>query len=221
MTRVLVVAAHPDDELLGLGATVARHVEAGDEVTAVIVSEGATSRYAEGADRALRDAAGAAAAVLGVRDLRFLGMEDQRLDAVPLLDVVRPIEKIRAEIRPDVVYAHHWGDLNRDHRVVSEAAMVACRPVGDAYPRRVLCFETPSSTEWSSPDLSLQFVPTVFVDATATIEKKLRAMACYATEVRPAPHPRSLESLRARAQYWGQIVGRNYAEAFVLVRDVS
>src|SRR5262249_12273982 len=109
MTRVLVVAAHPDDELLGLGATVARHVEAGDEVTAVIVSEGATSRYAEGADRALRDAAGAAAAVLGVRDLRFLGMEDQRLDAVPLLDVVRPIEKIRAEIRPDVVYAHHWG----------------------------------------------------------------------------------------------------------------
>ncbi len=221
MTRVLVVAAHPDDELLGLGATVARHVEAGDEVTAVIVSEGATSRYAEGADRALRDAAHAAAAVLGVRDLRFLGMEDQRLDALPLLEVIRPVERICAELRPDVVYAHHWGDLNRDHRIVSEATMVACRPVGGAYPRRLLCFETPSSTEWSSPEPSLQFVPTAFVDATTTIEKKLEAMACYATEVRPAPHPRALSSLRSRAQYWGQIVGKSYAEAFVLVREVS
>ena len=221
MTRVLVLAAHPDDELLGLGATVARHVEAGDDVTTVIVSEGATSRYANGADRTLRDAAHAAAQVLGVRDLRFLGLPDQRLDTLPLLDVTRPIEKICAELRPDVVYTHHWGDLNRDHRVVAEAAMVACRPVGDAFPRRLLCFETPSSTEWSSPDPSLQFVPTVFVDATATIDKKLRAMACYASEVRPAPHPRALESLRARAQYWGQIVGKSYAEAFVLVREIS
>jgi LmbE family N-acetylglucosaminyl deacetylase len=221
MTRVLVVAAHPDDELLGLGATVARHVEAGHEVTAVIVSEGATSRYASGAEQTLRDAARAAAATLGVTDLRFLGLADQKLDALPLMEVIRPIEQIVAEIRPQVVYAHHWGDLNRDHRVVSEATMVACRPVGDAFPRRVLAFETPSSTEWSAPDVSLQFVPTVFVDATGTIEKKLRAMACYTTEVRPAPHPRALESLRSRAQYWGQIVGKSYAEAFVLVREIT
>ena len=220
MTRVLVIAAHPDDELLGLGGTVARHVREGDEVTAVVVSEGATSRYQSGAEDDLRASGRAAAAILGTRELRFLGLRDQRLDAEPILDVIRPIEAIVRELRPEVVYTHHWGDLNRDHRVVSEAAMVACRPVGDGYPRRLYCFETPSSSEWSSTDLSLQFVPNHFVDVTATIEDKLRAMACYATEVRPAPHPRALESLRARAAYWGQIVGRAYAEPFVLVREL-
>ena len=98
--------------------------------------------------------------------------------------------------------------------------MVACRPIGDRYPRRVLCFETPSSSEWSSPDPSLVFAPNHFVDVSTTIDRKLEAMARYKTELRPAPHPRSLESLRARAQYWGQIVSVAYAEPFVVVRDV-
>ena len=220
MSRVLVIAAHPDDELLGLGGTVARHAAAGDEVTCVVVSEGASSRYESGADEALRASGRAAAAILGTRELRFLGMRDQYLDGMPIIEVTRPVEAVVRELRPDVVYTHHWGDLNRDHRVVSEAVMVACRPVGDEYPRQVLCFETPSSSEWSSPDLSLAFVPNHFVDVSATIEKKLAAMACYTTEVRPHPHPRALESLRARAAYWGQIVGRAYAEAFVVVREV-
>jgi len=220
MTRVLVIAAHPDDELLGLGGTVARHAAAGDEVTAVIVSEGATSRYASGADEALRESARAAAAVLGTREPLFLGLRDQYLDAQTILEVIRPVEEAVRSARPDIVYTHHWGDLNRDHRVVSEAVMVACRPVGDGYPPRLYCFETPSSSEWSSTDHSLQFVPNHFVDIAATVDVKLRAMACYQTEVRPAPHPRALESLRARAAYWGQIVSRPYAEAFVLVREV-
>jgi LmbE family N-acetylglucosaminyl deacetylase len=218
--NVLVLAAHPDDELLGVGATVARHAAAGDSVTAVIVSEGASARYAEGADRTLREHGQAAAKLLGVKDVRFLGLRDQHLDAGPVIDVIQPIERVMDEVRPEVVYTHHWGDLNRDHRVVSEAAMVACRPVGDHYPRKVLMFETPSATEWSWPEPSLQFVPTLFVDVTATLETKLRAMACYQTEVRPAPHPRSLEALRARAQYWGQIVHVSYAEAFVVAREV-
>jgi LmbE family N-acetylglucosaminyl deacetylase len=218
--NILVLAAHPDDELLGLGGTVARHVRDGDKVTAVIVSEGATSRYTAGTEDGLRADGEAAAAILGVKDLRFLGLRDQYLDDLPITDVIRPIEKIVAELRPDVVYAHHWGDLNRDHRVVSEAAMVACRPVGDAYPPTFLTFETPSSSEWSAPDVAMQFIPNHFVDITATIDDKLRAMACYKSEVRPHPHPRALESLRARAAYWGQIVGRPYAEAFVVVRTV-
>lgn len=218
--RVLVIAAHPDDELLGLGATVAAHAAAGDEVVSVVVSEGASVRYEDGADRTLQACGRKAAEVLGVRSLRFLGLPDQRLDGRPIIDVIQPIESIVSELAPEVVYTHHWGDLNRDHRVVSEAVMVACRPVGPSYPRRLLCFETPSSSEWSSTDLSLQFVPNTFVDVTATIEKKLEAMACYPTELRPAPHPRSLEALRSRAQYWGQIVGRAYAEAFVLVREL-
>jgi LmbE family N-acetylglucosaminyl deacetylase len=218
--RVLVIAAHPDDELLGLGATVARHADAGDEVTSLVVSDGATSRYEEGADRTLQDAGRAAARILGVRELRFLGLPDQRLDTLPILEVIQRVERVVGEISPHIVYTHHWGDVNRDHRVVSEAVMVACRPIGPDHPKRLLCFETPSSSEWSSTDPSLTFIPNYFVDVTATIDRKLEAMACYATEVRPAPHPRSLEALRSRAQYWGQIVTRPFAEAFVLVREV-
>ena len=219
--RVLVFAAHPDDELLGLGATLARHAAAGDEVTCVIVSEGASARYPSGADEELRSSGRAAASVLGTHDLRFLGLRDQHLDELPVIEVTRPLEAIVTELRPHLVYTHHWGDLNRDHRVVSEAVMVACRPVADGAPRRLLCFETPSSTEWSSTDPSLAFLPNVFHDVGATIDRKLQAMACYRTEVRPHPHPRSLESLRTRAAYWGQHAGLAYAEPFVLVREIG
>lgn len=218
--KVLVIAAHPDDELLGLGGTLARHTREGDVVNVVIVSEGASSRYAEESTSLLQQNCRQAAQILGVQDVCFLGMRDQYLDAQPITEMIRPVEKIVHEIKPDVVYTHHWGDLNRDHRVVSEAVMVAARPVGDHYPRRVLCYETPSSSEWSSPDIALQFVPNYFVDITSSMETKLQAMTCYSTEVRPAPHPRSLESLRSRAQYWGQIIGKPYAEGFVLVREV-
>jgi LmbE family N-acetylglucosaminyl deacetylase len=218
--RVMVIAAHPDDEVLGVGGTVARHAAAGDQVTALIVSEGATSRYPSGADEELRAAARAAAARLGAGEPRFLGLRDQHLDALPVLEVIRPIEAALGELRPEVVYTHHWGDLNRDHRVVAEAALVACRPVAAAAPRRVLCFETPSSTEWSPADLAPRFAPTVFVDVAATLEAKLAAMACYPTEVRPHPHPRALESLRARAAYWGQHAALASAEPFVLAREV-
>jgi LmbE family N-acetylglucosaminyl deacetylase len=215
--KVLVFAAHPDDELLGVGATLARHAAAGDDVVCVVVSEGASSRYPSGADEELRAAGRAAAAILGTRELRFLGLRDQYLDDLPIIEIIRPLEKIVAEIRPDVVYTHHWGDLNRDHRVVGEAAAVACRPVAAGAPRRLLCFEIPSSTEWN---VAAPFQPTSFVDVGATIEKKLAAMACYTTEVRPHPHPRALESLRARAAYWGQHCGVAYAEPFVLFREV-
>jgi LmbE family N-acetylglucosaminyl deacetylase len=219
--RVVVFAAHPDDELLGLGGTVARHADAGDEVIAVIASEGGTSRYTSEATAALETASRAAAEILGIREVRFLGFADQRMDTVPLIEVTKKVEAVLGELRPQVVYTHHWGDLNRDHRVVSEAVQVACRPVGGDYPTRLYCFETPSSSEWSAPDPASQFVPTRFVDVTATIERKLRAMACYTSEVRPAPHPRSLEALRARAALWGHTVGRTYAEAFVVLREVD
>lgn len=219
--RVLIFAAHPDDELLGLGGTVAKHVDAGDDVVAVIASEGASARYADGAAGVLEQHCRAAAKILGIRDLHFLGLGDQRLDTKPMIEVTQALESVMRTVRPDAVYLHHWGDLNRDHRVVAEAALVACRPVGPDYPSRLYCFETPSSSEWSAPDPACHFVPTRFVDVTATIERKLAAMACYTTELRPAPHPRSLEALRARAATWGHTVGRPYAEAFVVVRELA
>jgi LmbE family N-acetylglucosaminyl deacetylase len=219
--RVLVFAAHPDDELLGLGGTVARHSAAGDDVTAVIAAEGTAADHAEGAARRLEEHARAAARILGVRDVRFLRLPDQRLDTLPLLELTARVETAVREVAPEVVYTHHWGDLNRDHRIVCEAVQVACRPVGTASPRRLYCFETPSSSEWGTPDSASQFVPTRFVDVTGTVEAKLRAMACYETAIRAHPHPRSLEALRARAATWGSVIGRPYAEPFVLVREVD
>ena len=218
--RILVVAAHPDDEILGVGATVARHVAAGDSVTSLLVADGASSRYPDGAHQTLQACARRAAEVLGVRDIRFLGLKDQRLDAMPILEVIRAVERVVSDVAPEVVYTHHWGDLNRDHRVVSEAVLVACRPVGESYPRRLLCFETPSSSEWSTPDPQSQFAPTSFVDIGASLDVKLSAMACYPTELRPPPHPRGLDSLRSRAKYWGQLVSLDYAEPFAVVREV-
>ncbi len=218
--KVLIVAAHPDDELLGVAGTIARHVDDGDEVTCVVCSEGATARYEADAANALQEAGRKAANVLGVREIRFLGFRDQHLDAQPVLTVIQAVEAVMRDVVPCIVYTHHWGDVNRDHKVVNEAVMVACRPVGDHHPRAVFLFETPSSTEWSWPDPASAFLPNHFVDVSATIERKLEAMACYPTELRPPPHPRALESLRTRAAYWGQLVGRAYAEPFVVARQV-
>lgn len=218
--KVLAVAAHPDDELLGLGGTLARHVDDGDEVVCVVASEGATTRYGEQAASELQSCGQAAARILGAREIRFLGLPDQQLDAQPILSVIQAIERVVDEFQPEIVYSHHWGDVNRDHRVISEAIMVACRPIGARFPRSIYLFETPSSTEWSWPDPNAAFVPNHFVDVSTTLERKLEAMACYKTEVRPSPHPRSLEALRSRAAYWGQVITRPYAEAFVVARQV-
>lgn len=218
--RVLAVAAHPDDELLGVGATLARHADDGDEVVCVVASEGASTRYDDAAADELQACGRAAAKIIGAKEIRFLGLPDQRLDAQPVLTVIQAIERVVDEVQPDVVYTHHWGDVNRDHRVISEAIMVACRPIGTRFPRSVYLFETPSSTEWSWPDPGSAFVANHFVEVTSTLERKLAAMACYTSEVRPSPHPRSLEALRSRASYWGQVITRPYAEAFVVGRQV-
>lgn len=215
------MAAHPDDEVLGLGGTIRRHVDAGDAVTAVIASDGATSRYESEAIDTLQTHCRAAADVLGISEVHFLSLPDQRLDTLPKLDIVQAIEEHITSVRPAIVYAHHWGDVNTDHRAVSEAVVTSCRPVGDFFPRKLHLFETPSSTEWGAPDPTSQFTPTRFVDITDTIDRKLEAMACYETELRPAPHPRSLDALRSRAAYWGQTVGCAYAEPFVVVREVD
>ena len=218
--KVMAVAAHPDDEVLGVGGTLAGHAARGDEVKVVIVSEGGSSRYDHGQQTLLAKNAGEAQVVLGVRHLQLLGLPDQKLDAMPLIEVVRAIEATVADFAPDVVYTHHFGDLNRDHRVVCEATMVACRPVGETYPRHVYLFETPSSSEWGWNEPGMQFLPNHFVDVSAHLETKLLAMACYPSEVRVPPHPRAIESLRTRAAFWGQVVSRPFAEPFVLVREL-
>ena len=212
--RVLVIAAHPDDELLGCGGTVALHTRAGDLVTAVIVCEGESLRYPQGVGQA--EHTRRAAAALGVTDVRVLGFPDQKLDTFPLTDVIAPLQEIVREVRPRIVYGQFGGDANRDHDILFRALLVATRPV-EPYIETVYAFDTASSTEWGYPR---SFVPDTWVEITDTLEQKIAAMACYESEVREYPHPRSLDALRHRARAWGNQSCLDAAEVFMTVRRV-
>jgi LmbE family N-acetylglucosaminyl deacetylase len=210
---VLVIATHPDDEVLGCGGTVALHTAAGDAVTSVIVCEGESLRYGPagvGQPEHIRRAA----AALGVRDVRALGFADQRIDTFTLTDIITPLEQVVRDVRPDLVYCQYGGDVNRDHQLVFKAALVAIRPTEDCI-RAVYAFDTASSTEWAFPRT---FTADTWVDISDTLETKLAAMACYESELRPYPHPRSLEALRNRARAWGNQHCVDAAEVFMTVR---
>ena len=213
MKRVLVIAAHPDDELLGCGGTVALHAAQGDEVTAVIVCEGESLRYGEdGVGQS--DHIQAAGKVLGMKEVRTLKFPDQKLDTFTLTDIITPLEKLVDEVQPHVVYSQYGGDINRDHELLFKAVLVATRPM-EEFIEAVYAFDTASSTEWAYPRT---FIPDTWVDITSTLQKKLDAMACYKSEVRDYPHPRSLESLEHRAASWGNQCMMNSAEVFMTVR---
>lgn len=218
--NVVVVAAHPDDEVLGAGATLARHVRAGDDVHAVVLAEGATSRYDVRMVDELQAGGVAAAECIGLSSVRFEAFPDQRLDQIPLIDLTQHVEEVLAELRPSVVYTHFSGDVNVDHGMVAQAVWTACRPYRLRSVKLIAAFETPSSTEWSSPIRGSEFRPNMFVDVSGTIECKLSAMACYSSELRDYPHPRSLRALRERAAHWGSVVGTSAAEPFVILRDI-
>lgn len=218
--KVLVVAAHPDDELLGAGGTVARRADEGDEVILAVMCEGISARYAPERHTEVLAQSEQAAKILGAKAIVHRELPDQRLDTLPLMDVIREVESLVAEYRPEVVLTHSGGDVNRDHRILSEAVLVATRPYTAPFVREILQFETPSSTEWGSIHNLPTFEPTVFVDVAATLDRKIEAFLCYTAEVRPYPHPRSPEALRLRAQHWGSLVNRTAAEAFVVVRSL-
>ena len=213
--RVLVIAAHPDDEVLGCGGTIALHVKAGDHVTAVIVCEGESLRYA-GMPCDLEADTMSAARTLGTHDVKLLQFRDQRLDAVPLTEVIAKLEAIVHEVRPHVVYCQYGGDVNRDHELLFKALLVATRPTEETI-EAIYSFDTASSTEWAHPRT---FVPDMWVDISETLDTKLAAMACYRTETRAYPHPRSLQGLSNRAHAWGNQSCLDAAEVFMTIRRV-
>lgn len=220
--NILVVAAHPDDELLGCAGTIARHAASGDRVHILIVAEGATARAEGGQEQvqALQQAARKAADILGAEPPRFAGMPDNRLDSRPILDVTQAVEAVVEEVKPSVVYTHHGGDLNRDHRILHEAVVTACRPLPGRSIKKLLTFETLSSTEWASDAVGSPFRPRHFVDISETLEDKLLALDCYQAEMRAFPHPRSREAVAALAALRGSQVGLLAAEAFDLVYEI-
>lgn len=218
---ILVVAAHADDEALGCGGTIARHVARGDAVHLVIMADGVGSRRGDlAADAARRNRArDQALDILGVQSLHCLGLPDNQMDSLPLLHIVQPLEAHIAALRPCTVYTHHGADLNIDHRLTQQAVLTACRPAPDSPVAEILAFEVLSGTEWSLPGLP-PFVPDVFIDISATWAVKQRALLAYADEMRPAPHSRSLAHAQALAVHRGHSAGLALAEAFVLLRSV-
>jgi N-acetylglucosamine malate deacetylase 1 len=219
--RILTVAAHPDDETLGAGGTMAWHAARGDRVWVCVVADGVTSRHGRVAQQA--ECARRACDTLGVERLVLLGLPDQRLDTLSRLDIITPVEQLIEEFAPDVVLTHFPGDVNEDHRLVSRAVMVATRPVAGSPVRKVCAFEIPSSTDWAPPIPGSIFAPNLYVDISDTLEAKLTAMKAYShtfvSEVRPFPHPRSIEALTAYAQRHGAASGQLAAEPFMLLRE--
>lgn len=223
MSRVLVIAAHPDDEILGVGATAAKRAAQGDVVRALILGEGQTSRW-ESRQKApksvvedLRRNALEAAACIGYEQVSFADFPDNRFDHVELLDLVKHIEGVIRGFSPEVVYTHHGGDLNIDHQRTCQAVLTAARPAGNCPVKEIYAFETLSSTEWNF-SYTQPFCPNVFEDIEPFLQVKLDAMKCYGSELCEFPHPRSLEGIQSSARKYGSIVGREFAEAFMLLR---
>lgn len=217
--KVLVIAAHMDDEVLGAGATIAKHVAAGDEVSVCIVCMRAYDhKFDPDVQREEKDAARKAAAVLGYDDLEFLDLRDELLDE-RMLDIIVPLEDCVVRKKPDVVYTHHRGDSNQDHRAVFHASMIACRPISSHRIRRLLCYEVPSSTDIAAPVPEFAFQPNYWVDAAPTLGKKIDAMRAYVREMKEFPHPRSAKGIEVLSQKRGMEIGMHSAEAFMSIRD--
>lgn len=224
--KVLVVASHPDDEMLGCAGYMAKLAATGVEITILLLGEGPTARNSEastvsGVCSAARECALSAAAVLGIGDVRFANLPDNRFDSVPLLDVIKLVEGVGEAVRPDMVLTHFAGDLNIDHHVTHRAVLTAFRPLPGVKPVTILNFEVLSSTEFASPCMGTPFIPTVYVNIETFLEKKRQALHAYAPEMRTWPHPRSFEAMEAQARLRGSQCGCAAAEAFILCRTVT
>jgi LmbE family N-acetylglucosaminyl deacetylase len=227
MNVALIIAAHPDDEVLGCGATIARLADEGWAVHVVIVAEGATSRntkrdpvkHVEELSELAR-CAEMAKHILGTKSVKLLSLPDNRMDGMERLDVVKIVEAEIEHHRPAMVLTHHAGDVNVDHGVIHDAVITACRPQPGHSVKTLLFFEVPSSTEWRPAASGMQFAPDYFYDVTNSIDRKLDALKAYAPEMREFPHPRSIKAVEHLARWRGATIGCEVAEAFMLGRII-
>jgi N-acetylglucosamine malate deacetylase 1 len=225
---ILVVVAHPDDEMLGCGASIAKWTKAGKVVHILIMAEGATSRdVARDVDAKNEElsllvrSAQQAGKIIGAASVKLLGFPDNRMDSLDRLDVVKAVEAEIERLQPHTVVTHHCGDVNIDHRITHEAVVTACRPQPDHPVRRLLAFEVPSSTEWQPPSSNVTFQPNWFEDVSETLNLKIEALKVYKSEMWEWPHARSVQSVEHLARWRGSSVGYDAAEAFILLRELK
>lgn len=224
MNKILIVAAHPDDEVLGCGGTIAKYTKEGSRVYCLFLGRGKASRGGKVIQKEqtlLEREAQRSAKILGISKIFFENFPDQQYDSVPILKIIQAVEEIKNRIKPDIIFTHHFGDLNKDHQVTYEAVMTAFRPLPKETVRNIYSFEIPSSTEWGAPKRKNYFVPNVFVDISETFNKKIKALGAYKSEIRLYPHPRSVKGIEIIARRWGMASGKELAEAFELIREIA
>jgi N-acetylglucosamine malate deacetylase 1 len=226
LSPIAVIAAHPDDEVLGCGGTLARMVKNGCTLHILILADGESSRSENNQEEIsmLRNnryiAAKNAAKLIGCENIEILNLPDNRLDSLDRLVIIKKIEDFIEHTQPKTVLTHHAGDVNIDHRIIHDAVIAACRPQPGHCVKELLFFEVPSSTEWRPPSSAIAFNPNFFVDISETLQIKLIALEAYNNELRPFPHPRSLEAVEALAKWRGATVGVRAAEAFIIGRKL-
>lgn len=225
MKKILIIAAHPDDEVLGCFGTVARLIQEGNEAYTLILGEGKTSRDDERIVENKRDEITvlnneiqSANNLIGVKKVFVESFPDNRFDSVDLLDIIKVISKVKNEVRPDIIFTHYEHDLNIDHQITYRAVITATRPMEDECVKEIYSFEILSSTEWNYP---LSFSPDTFFDISDTLDKKVKAMKEYESELCEYPHPRSLEGIKLSAKYQGMRVGKRFVESFKSIRVIK
>lgn len=235
--KVLIIAAHPDDEILGMGGTIKKYVKGGHQVKIVIMSTGIFARRSGNYQNSttyqanqitrnimeeelsdLRKNARKATKTVGVSDVEFLDFPDNEMDTISNLEVTKKIESLIQKFNPEIVYTHSPCDVNVDHRILYDTTLTATRPTPNCKVKQVICFEIPSSTEWYFPS---SFSPNIFVDISKELSSKIKALMAYKNEIRQFPHPRSAKAIEIIAKRWGTVCGFNAAEAFYLVRKLE
>lgn len=220
MTKnILVIAPHPDDEVLGCGATMAKYASAGHKVFVLVATRGSKKLYADDRIENVRNEALRAHKVLGVTETYFLDFPAPELDTIPLYEISNEISKLIANVKAEILFLPHRGDIHNDHKVIFDAGLVAARPLQNCSVNEIYTYETVSETEWAIPIGSEVFIPNVYENIADFFSLKIQALQCFKSQLREFPNPRSIKNLKALANYRGATVGFEMAEAFCLIRS--